>query len=57
MRSKSTTKTFRLSPEEAAMLREGADRFGMSESGWFRYLIRVGLTRVNVTIKTEKVKP
>ena len=52
MKTKTTTKTFRLSPEEAEMLREGASRFGMSESGWFRYLIRIGLT-VRLGIKRK----
>lgn len=43
MRSKIYTKTFRLSAEEVAMLQHGAEELGMSESGWFRYLLRIGL--------------
>jgi hypothetical protein len=38
-----TSKIFRLTDDDISMLKEGAERNGMNESQWVRYLIKWGL--------------
>ena len=42
MRTKSLVKIFRLSEEEDALLKESANKRGISESAWIRQLIHIG---------------
>jgi hypothetical protein len=50
------SKNIRMSKEDLEVLREGARKYGMTDSGWVRHLTRIGLLLVRPTIYKEPVK-